>query len=44
MQAHKKYINILSTQANIVFRQKKYPEAMAIIDKLEALQKDVYGE
>ncbi len=44
MQAHKKFINILNTQASIIFRQKKYPEAIALIEKIEALQKEVYGE
>jgi hypothetical protein len=44
MQAHKKYINILNSQASIVFRQKKYPEAIAIIEKLENLQKEVFGD
>jgi hypothetical protein len=37
MQAHKKFINILNTQASIIFRQKKYPEAIALIEKIEAL-------
>jgi hypothetical protein len=37
MTNHKKFIGILSGQATIAIRQKKYQEALEIIAKLETL-------
>jgi formyltetrahydrofolate synthetase len=40
---HKKFIGILSGQASIALRQRKYQEALDITAKLEAIAKEVYG-
>ena len=44
MTNHKKFIGILSGQATIAVRQKKYQEALEIIAKLETLALQVYGK
>ena len=41
---HKKFIGILSGQASIALRQKKYQEALDITVKIEAIAKEIYGD
>ena len=41
---HKKFIGILSTQASIALRQKKYQEALEIAAKYEAIANAIYGD
>lgn len=44
LQTHTKFISILNQQASIALRMKKYDEALASIEKMEALVKQIYGE